>query len=69
MIAQQAEEDKLRRIVIDADAERQRQQKELEAVITERDILGTQVCMCIHDAESKLNCDCAFAAFIQDMTA
>ena len=45
VIAQQAEEDKLRRIVIDADAERQRQQKELEAVITERDILGTQVCI------------------------
>jgi hypothetical protein len=29
--------------VLDADIERQRQQKELEAVINERDILSTQV--------------------------
>lgn len=41
--SQQAEEEKLRRIVLDADLERQRQQKELEAVTNERDILGTQV--------------------------
>ncbi len=42
--SQQMEEEKLRRIVVDADTERQRQQKELEAVVAERDILGTQVC-------------------------
>ncbi|KAJ1511569.1 hypothetical protein HMI55_006538 [Coelomomyces lativittatus] len=40
---QQAEENKLRHIIAEADAERMRQKKEYEAVIQERDILGTQL--------------------------
>ncbi|KAI8804209.1 hypothetical protein BJ742DRAFT_857002 [Cladochytrium replicatum] len=40
---QQAEENKLRHIISEADAERLRQKKEYEAVVQERDILGTQL--------------------------
>ncbi|KNE65033.1 hypothetical protein AMAG_10700 [Allomyces macrogynus ATCC 38327] len=40
---QQAEENKLRHIIAEADSERLRQKKEYEAVIQERDILGTQL--------------------------
>ncbi|KAI9189069.1 hypothetical protein H9P43_000497 [Blastocladiella emersonii ATCC 22665] len=40
---QQAEENKLRHIISEADTERMRQKKEYEAVIQERDILGTQL--------------------------
>ena len=38
-----AEENKLRHIIIEADTERMRQKKEYEAVVQERDILGTQL--------------------------
>lgn len=41
--AQQAEERKLLKIIQEADAERSRQKKQLEQVIQERDILGTQL--------------------------
>lgn len=41
--AQQAEENKLLKIISEADAERVRQKKELDQVISERDILGTQL--------------------------
>ncbi|KAK3729105.1 hypothetical protein RRG08_005477 [Elysia crispata] len=41
--AQQAEENKLLKIIAEADAERVRQKKELDQVISERDILGTQL--------------------------
>ncbi|CAH1783677.1 unnamed protein product [Owenia fusiformis] len=41
--AQQAEETKLLKIIAEADAERVRQKKELDQVISERDILGTQL--------------------------
>ena len=41
--SQQQEERKLLKIIADADAERLRQKKELEQVIAERDILGTQL--------------------------
>ncbi|XP_062390112.1 cilia- and flagella-associated protein 58 [Sardina pilchardus] len=40
---QEAEERKLLKIIADADAERLRQKKELDQVISERDILGTQL--------------------------
>ncbi|CDQ57558.1 unnamed protein product [Oncorhynchus mykiss] len=40
---QEAEERKLLKIISDADAERLRQKKELDQVISERDILGTQL--------------------------
>ncbi|KAI8908410.1 coiled-coil domain-containing 147 [Gorgonomyces haynaldii] len=40
---QEAEENKLRHIILEADAERVRQKKEYDAVIHERDILGTQL--------------------------
>ncbi|XP_068113940.1 cilia- and flagella-associated protein 58 [Hyperolius riggenbachi] len=40
---QEAEEKKLLKIISDADAERLRQKKELDQVISERDILGTQL--------------------------
>ncbi|KAJ3036038.1 hypothetical protein HK097_003954, partial [Rhizophlyctis rosea] len=40
---QQAEENKLRHIITEADAERLRQKKEYDAVVQERDILGTQL--------------------------
>ncbi|KAJ3291267.1 hypothetical protein HK104_006210 [Borealophlyctis nickersoniae] len=40
---QQAEENKLRHIIAEADAERLRQKKEYDAVVQERDILGTQL--------------------------
>ncbi|XP_064383730.1 cilia- and flagella-associated protein 58-like [Halichondria panicea] len=40
---QRAEERKLRKIISEASAERTRQKKELEQVINERDILGTQL--------------------------
>ncbi|KAL1006214.1 hypothetical protein UPYG_G00069340 [Umbra pygmaea] len=40
---QEAEERKLRKIIDDADAEQLRQKKELDQVISERDILGTQL--------------------------
>ncbi|KAJ3221633.1 hypothetical protein HK099_003289 [Clydaea vesicula] len=40
---QQAEENKLRHIITETDAERLRQNKEYEAVVQERDILGTQL--------------------------
>lgn len=40
---QAAEEKKLLKIIAEADAERVRQKKELEQVISERDILGTQL--------------------------
>ncbi|XP_066549586.1 cilia- and flagella-associated protein 58 [Amia ocellicauda] len=40
---QEAEERKLLQILADADAERTRQKKELDQVISERDILGTQL--------------------------
>ncbi|XP_051837323.1 cilia- and flagella-associated protein 58 isoform X1 [Antechinus flavipes] len=40
---QEAEERKLLRIITEADAERLRQKKELEQVISERDILGSQL--------------------------
>ncbi|XP_057188652.1 cilia- and flagella-associated protein 58 isoform X2 [Triplophysa rosa] len=40
---QEAEERKLLRIVADADTERLRQKKELDQVISERDLLGTQL--------------------------
>ncbi|KAL2915303.1 hypothetical protein HK105_205168 [Polyrhizophydium stewartii] len=39
----QAEENKLRHIITEADAERLRQKKEYDAVVQERDILGTQL--------------------------
>ncbi|KAJ3326963.1 hypothetical protein HDU76_012471 [Blyttiomyces sp. JEL0837] len=38
-----AEENKLRHIIAEADAERMRQKKEYEAIVQERDILGTQL--------------------------
>ncbi|XP_067934774.1 cilia- and flagella-associated protein 58-like [Watersipora subatra] len=41
--AQEAEERKLLKIISEADAERVRQKKELDQVISERDILGTQL--------------------------
>lgn len=41
--AQEAEERKLLKIIAEADAERVRQKKELDQVISERDILGTQL--------------------------
>ncbi|XP_071949020.1 cilia- and flagella-associated protein 58-like [Antedon mediterranea] len=41
--AQEAEERKLLKIISEADAERLRQKKELDQVISERDILGTQL--------------------------
>jgi chromosome segregation ATPase len=41
--SQQAEERKLLKIIQEADAERSRQKKQLEQVIQERDILGTQL--------------------------
>ncbi|XP_071828537.1 cilia- and flagella-associated protein 58-like [Apostichopus japonicus] len=41
--AQEAEERKLLKIISEADAERLRQKKELDQVINERDILGTQL--------------------------
>uniref|UniRef100_A0A0B6ZHL9 Cilia- and flagella-associated protein 58 central coiled coil domain-containing protein n=1 Tax=Arion vulgaris TaxID=1028688 RepID=A0A0B6ZHL9_9EUPU len=41
--AQEAEERKLLKIIAEADAERLRQKKELDQVISERDILGTQL--------------------------
>ncbi|XP_025095839.1 LOW QUALITY PROTEIN: cilia- and flagella-associated protein 58-like [Pomacea canaliculata] len=41
--AQEAEERKLLKIIAEADAERMRQKKELDQVISERDILGTQL--------------------------
>lgn len=41
--AQEAEERKLLKIIAEADAERVRQKKELDTVIGERDILGTQL--------------------------
>lgn len=41
--AQEMEERKLVKIIAEADAERLRQKKELDAVISERDILGTQL--------------------------
>lgn len=41
--SQEAEEQKLRHIIQEADAERMRQKKELDQVINERDILGTQL--------------------------
>eukprot|EP01137_Pigoraptor_chileana_P008977 Opistho-2@56553 len=41
--SQEAEEHKLRHIIQEADAERVRQKKELDQVINERDILGTQL--------------------------
>jgi hypothetical protein len=41
--AQQTEERKLLKIIQEADAERSRQKKQLEQVIQERDILGTQL--------------------------
>ncbi len=41
--AQEAEERKLLKIIAEADAERVRQKKELDQVIGERDILGTQL--------------------------
>ncbi|KAL4639990.1 cilia- and flagella-associated protein 58 [Arapaima gigas] len=41
--SQEAEERKLLKIITDADAERLRQKKELDQVISERDILGTQL--------------------------
>lgn len=41
--AQQAEERKLLKIIQEADSERLRQKKQLEQVIQERDILGTQL--------------------------
>ncbi|KAL3864842.1 hypothetical protein ACJMK2_006492 [Sinanodonta woodiana] len=41
--AQEAEEKKLLKIIAEADAERVRQKKELDQVISERDILGTQL--------------------------
>ncbi|KAM9324573.1 cilia- and flagella-associated protein 58 [Gastrophryne carolinensis] len=40
---QEAEERKLLKIISDADAERLRQKKELDQVISERDVLGTQL--------------------------
>uniref|UniRef100_A0A1B8XS86 Cilia- and flagella-associated protein 58 central coiled coil domain-containing protein n=1 Tax=Xenopus tropicalis TaxID=8364 RepID=A0A1B8XS86_XENTR len=40
---QEAEEKKLLKIISEADAERLRQKKELEQVISERDILGSQL--------------------------
>ncbi|XP_051559225.1 cilia- and flagella-associated protein 58 [Myxocyprinus asiaticus] len=40
---QEAEERKLLKIIADADAERLRQKKELDQVISERDLLGTQL--------------------------
>ncbi len=40
---QRAEIDKLSAIISEADAERLRQRKEYEAVLAERDILGTQL--------------------------
>lgn len=40
---QEAEENKLRHIIAEADAERMRQKKEYNAVVQERDILGTQL--------------------------
>merc|ERR1719310_1139175 len=41
--AQEAEQRKLLKIISEADAERLRQKKELDQVISERDILGTQL--------------------------
>jgi chromosome segregation ATPase len=41
--AQQSEERKLLKIIQEADSERLRQKKQLEQVIQERDILGTQL--------------------------
>ncbi|CAG5134630.1 unnamed protein product, partial [Candidula unifasciata] len=41
--AQEAEQRKLMKIITEADAERLRQKKELDQVISERDILGTQL--------------------------
>lgn len=41
--AQEAEERKLLKVIAEADAERVRQKKELDQVISERDILGTQL--------------------------
>ena len=40
---QEAEERKLLKIISEADAERLRQKKELDQVVSERDILGTQL--------------------------
>lgn len=40
---QRSEEKRLRKIIAEASAERARQKKELEQVISERDILGTQL--------------------------
>ncbi|KAJ3109632.1 hypothetical protein HDU97_003106 [Phlyctochytrium planicorne] len=40
---QQAEENKLRHIISEADAERVRQKKEYDSLVQERDILGTQL--------------------------
>lgn len=40
---QEAEKRKLKKIIMDADVERCRQKKELDQVISERDILGTQL--------------------------
>lgn len=41
--SQRAEESRLRKIIAEASTERARQKKELEKVINERDILGTQL--------------------------
>ncbi|KAL2086730.1 hypothetical protein ACEWY4_017789 [Coilia grayii] len=43
MDKQEAEERKLLKIIADADADRLRQKKDLDQVISERDILGTQL--------------------------
>ena len=43
MESQQAEERKLLKIIAEADSEKLRQKKELDQVINERDILGTQL--------------------------
>ena len=41
--SQKVEEEKLKRIVVEADTERARQKKEMEGVLTERDLLASQL--------------------------